>query len=357
MSGLISNWRLKLLALVLTVGLLAAVAFSENPVAVASVAAAVDYENLDPGYVIVNPVLRTQVNVFGPAATTSVLQNPTSFPNGVRFRVNLRGFKEVSASHTFYASPKSLPPALTWTGDAVPITVGIDRVETRSLKIDVRPRKIAPGFKVLQTDPAGKPLTYAYCTNRDEECKVQVTAPLGQLGGESETKIKAYVETDVSASTSVDSPNQPVRFEKDGKPIDMTELHTLPAVGVNPSTVNVKVTAQQTQASRQVALKPSITGRPACGYAVTGITFLPDAFATVTGSADRLAGLDSISLPSPIDISNATGNVRVSENIPTDNYTVAPTSVSVTVAISKQVDCSAPTPTPTPAPTPTPTTR
>ena len=336
MSWIVANWRLKLLALGLTLGLLTAVAFSENPVAAVGVPAAVDYDNLPQGVVVVNPVLRTQVTVVGLTSVTDPLRSAN--PPAVRFHVNLSGAKPTQA-RTFYASPKSLPSGVTWTGDPVPITVGLDILDTRTMSIDVRPTSVDPGFKVTDT--------FAYCSNPSEKCSVTVTAPSTITQG-----LTAYVEAGKVNAIQIDSPTQPVRFEKDGKPVDLTKLSTFPPVGVNPSTVNVRVSAQQTQVSRQVALRPTVSGRPACGYAITGITFAPDAFATATGPADRLASLDSVNLPTPIDVSGATANVRVSESIPTDGYTVSPTSVTVTVAIAKQIDCSAPTPTPTPTPVP-----
>lgn len=339
MSWIVANWRLKLLALALTLGLLAAVAFSENPVAAVGVPAAVDYDNLPQGMVVVNPVLHTQVTVVGLASVTDPLRNAN--PPAVRFHVNLAGAKPTS-SRTFYASPKSLPSGVSWTGDQVPITVGIDTLETRQLRIEARPSSVDPGFKVVDT--------YAYCSNPAEKCQVTVTAPHADL-----QDLTAYVEAGKVNAIQIDSPTQPVRFERAGKPVDPTKLSTFPPVGIVPSTVNVRVTAQQTQASRQVALRPTVNGRPACGYAITGISFAPDAFATATGPADRLSTLDSVNLPTPIDVTGATANVRVNESIPTDGYTVSPTSVTVTVSISRQVDCSAPTPTPAPAPTPTPT--
>lgn len=345
MRFLIANWRLKLLALGLTLGLLGAVAFSQNPVSVASVPASVDYDSLDPSYVIINPILRTQVTVIGPAAVTSQLQ--IANPPPVRFRVDMRDFRVSTQSHTFFATPKSLPPGVTWTGDSVPIAVGVDKVDTKALDIQVRPLKTAPGYKVLDKDANGKWLTYAYCDNPGERCQVQVTAPDSILNS-----LTAYVETDVTGTT-VDSPTQPVKFEKDGKATDLSKLNTFPPVKIVNSTVNVHVTAQQSQVARQVALKVSVTGRPACGFAVTGLSYQPDAFVTITGAADKIATVDSISLPRSVDITGATGDVHSKQDVPTDSGTPSPTSVTVTVSIQKVTDCVAPTPTPLPTPSPT----
>src|SRR5205814_5243153 len=88
MTWLIANWRLKLLALGLALGLLGAVAFSENPVSVTSVPAVVDYDNKDPSLVVLNPVLKTNVNVFGVSSAVDPLKASANFPNGVRFHVD-----------------------------------------------------------------------------------------------------------------------------------------------------------------------------------------------------------------------------------------------------------------------------
>jgi YbbR domain-containing protein len=339
MKWLLANWRLKLLALVLTVGLLGAVAFSENPVVAVGVPAVVEYDNRPDGAVIVSPVQKTTINLVGLASVTNSLRDP-SIPNGVRVGVNLRGVTaaDYGKQRTFAATPKTLPSGVTWTGDPMLITVGIDQLQTKDLDIQVRTPHPAPGVKVL--DP---PQTYAYCDNPAQACRVRVQAPQAVL-----QDLSAYVQIDASVSGSGDSPSQPVRFEQNGKQVDVSKFSFVPPVSFDPSTVTARVAAQQTQVTRTVALKPNITGRPACGFAVTGITFAPDAFVSITGASDKVAPIDSITLPRTIDITGATSDIRSNQSVPSDGYTPNPNAVTVTVGISKQVDCTAPTPTPTP---------
>jgi hypothetical protein len=347
MSWVISNWRLKLLALGLAVGLLTAVAFSENPVSVTSVSAAVDYDNKDPAIVVINPLLRTTVNVFG--VSTAVDPLKANFPNGVRFRVDLRGLTQPVAQRTFFATPKTLPPGVSWNGDQVPLTVGIDVTDSKSYDIQVRTPFVTPGFKVLlDKDAQGKPQTYASCGTQ-QVCQVKVTAPSSVLSG-----LNAFVQIgdpqNPISGTSVESPTQPVRFEQNGRAIDLAKFNSLPLPIVDPSIVNVHVTLQQSQVTRQAAVKATVTGRPACGYGISSITFTPDAFISITGPADKVAKLDSITLGQAIDVTNATASIRSQQTIPTDGFTANPGQVTVVVSVQRQVDCSAPTPTPVPSP-------
>ncbi|HEY8643440.1 MAG TPA: CdaR family protein [Candidatus Dormibacteraeota bacterium] len=350
MTFLISNWRLKLLALGLALGLLGAVAFSENPVSVTSVPAVVDYDNKDPSLVVVNPTLRTTVSVFGVSSAVDPLK--ATFPNGVRFKVDLRGVTQPVAQRTFYATPKTLPAGVSWNGDQVPIAVGIDIADTKSYDIEVRTPFVAPGFKVLgPLDAQGKPITYAECGNSGQACQVKVTAPKSLLAN-----LKAYVligdQQNPITGTNVDSPTQPVRFEENGRPVDLSKFNSFPTPAVDPSIVNVHVTLQQSQTTRQAAIKVNVTGRPACGYGITSIGFTPDAFVTITGAADKVAKIDSITLGQAIDVTNATASLRSQQAVPTDGFTATPAQVTVVVSISRQIDCAAPTPTPTPKASP-----
>ena len=351
MRWFVANWRLKLLALALTLGLLGAVAFSENPVTAVGVPASVDYERTPKDLVVLNPTLLTTINLVGLTSVTNPLRNP-NISNGIHVRVDLGNLQAPDHVRqvTLNATPKSLPSGVSWTGDPIIVTISVDKLATKTFKIDaaaVRHPKVAPGFKVLDTDAKGNPATFGDCGN-NQPCQVDVTGPESLLGG-----LTAYVQIDDQITGNEQSSNQPVRFEQGGKPFDLKSYSSVPAVSVLPSVVVVQVTVQQSQVTRQVALKATVAGRPACGYAVSGISFTPDSFVTITGAADKIAPVDSITLPRGIDITGATSDVRSNQNIPSDNYTPNPTSVTVTISISKQVDCTAPTPTPIPTPKPT----
>jgi len=348
-NWLIANWRLKLLALALAIGLLAAVAFSENPVSVTSVPAVVDYDNKDPSIVVLNPVLKTNVNVFGVSSAVDPLKASANFPNGVRFHVDLKGVTQPIAQHTYFATPKTLPPGVSWNGDAVPITIGIDVADTKAYPIEVRTPWVSPGFKVLgPNDAQGKPITYAECGNSAEACQVKVTAPRSLL-----QNLKAFVQIGAQdhplSGTNVDSPTQPVKFEQNGHPVDLSNFKSFPVPAVDPSIVNVHVTLQQEQVTRQAAIKANLTGRPACGYQISSISFTPSAVATISGPADKVSTVDNITLGQAIDVSNATGAVRSQQPVPTDGFSADPAQVTVVVSIQKQIDCTAPTPTPSPS--------
>lgn len=353
MRWLVSNWRLKLLALVLTMGLLGAVAFSENPVTAVGVPATVDYDRQPNNLVVINPALKTTINVVGLTSQTSALRDP-SLPNGIHVHVNLAGLQVPTGVRqvTLNATPKTLPAGVSWTGDPILVTVNIDKLDSRDFVMDsvsaqaIRTPKVAPGFKVLPDK------TYGTCGNQSQPCSVHVIAPESLFGPPDKPRLRAYAQVDDQISGNETSPTQPVRFELDGKPFDLKTFSSIPSISVEPAVVTVVVNVLQSQVTRQVALNVNVTGQPACGYAVSSISFSPTAFVSVTGAADKIATIDHIDLPRTMDVSGATGDVRLQQNVPTDNFTSNPSAVTVTVSIQKKADCTAPTPTPLPSSSP-----
>ena len=70
MSWIVTNWRLKLLSLVLTVGLLGGVAFSENPLEFATVPVKV---------LVVDPTWKTVPLSTGIGYSTLVIPQPEAY--------------------------------------------------------------------------------------------------------------------------------------------------------------------------------------------------------------------------------------------------------------------------------------
>ncbi len=244
-----------------------------------------------------------------------------------------------------------LPQGVSWTGDPVPVELDFQKfVSTdKPLAIELRTPNVATGYKVL-TDKS-----YMTCGgNSGEHCKgIVVTGPESMLLDPAGNVILvAYVQIDQQVNAdSLLLPSQPVRFEQRGRAIDLAKQNFLPSVGWAPSVVDVNIAAQKSTAGRQVAVRANVSGRPACGFAVQGLT-LSDPFVTLSGPPDAVAKIDSVTLPNAIDVSNATSSVRVTQSVPTDaGIASAPGQVTVTVTIAKAFDCTAPTPTPSPRPT------
>jgi YbbR domain-containing protein len=342
MTWLVTNWRLKLLALVLTLGLLAAVAFSENPLTVRTVQAVLDYEGLPSGLAVENPPSRVSVNVFGLSSSVNLASENTT-PD-IHFHLDLAKAK-AGPNQVFYAAPKTLPPNVNWTGDPVQVTLTIDAFESVTLTpIELRTPHVDPGIKVLPDK------SMATCGNSSEACRgVTVNGPARLLSG-----LKAYVEIDSTINTDAQIPTQPVRFERDGVPIDLAKQNYLPSIGWTPSVVDVTIATQRSQGSRQVALRVNVTGRPACGFQASSLDITGGGVVQLSGPLDAIAKVpDSIALPQAVDITGARSPVSVRETVPTDpNVSASPAIVTVTVGITQAFDCSAPTPTPAPSPSP-----
>jgi YbbR domain-containing protein len=155
-------------------------------------------------------------------------------------------------------------------------------------------------------------------------------------------------------------PSQTVRFERNGRPVDFTKMNTQPQIGWDPNIVSVQVTASSSSAQRAVAVSVPVTGRPACGYSVTGLAITPgNGVVTISGPADVVTSRESVGTDG-VDVSGVTSSITrdLKVAVPDPSVSVQPQVVHVTFAISRQFDCAAPTPTPTPiipsSPTPSP---
>lgn len=337
MSWIVSNWRLKLLALALTIGLLGAVAFSENPIAFRTLPAKVDYAGLKEGIAILNPINTVDVQVTGLADTVGSIKS-----GDIVVRADVSRLK-ANEDTTIAAPVRVQVPNIQATTQSVPLHVVTDTVQQRTLDIEVRTPNLAPGWKV-DTDPKK---THAECQpDPSVPCQVKLTGPTSLT-----QDVTAFVSITEQVSSSLSIPSQTVRFERTGRPVDFTKISTFPLVGWEPATVGVQVTATSSQAQRAVAVAVSVTGRPACGYAATGLTINPgNGVVQVLGPASVVTTLNTVGAP-PIDIGGATGNVSRNLTLQTpDQVTAQPSVVTATVSIQKQFDCTAPTPTPSPSP-------
>lgn len=341
MSWLVADWRMKLLALVLTMGLLGAVAFSENPVEFRTLAAKVDYAGLRDGLAILNPQGTVNVQVTGLATAVSSLT-----PDNIEVRADVSKLKS-NEDRTISATVTVLVPNVTATTSNVSVHVVTDTIQQRALDIDVRMPNVATGWAV-DTDPKK---TFAQCQpDTNVPCKVTVTGPTSLTQG-----VTAYVDIQQTINASLRIPSQTVRFERNGQPVDFTRISTTPKIGWDPPVVGVQITANRGSAQRTVGLNVPVTGRPACGYGVAAVSITPgNGVVTITGPADAITSRDSVGT-GPVDVNGATGNVTRTLAVQApDQVTAQPASVQVTVTIQKQFDCAAPTPTPTPRTSPSP---
>ena len=318
------NWRLKLLAVGLAVALLAAVAFSENPVTVRAVDAGINYTGLPSNLELVTPPLRVQVTVIGLAAAVNPPANP---------RVTV----DVDVSHVtkgqnviVSGTPRVLDPGVNAQTDRVAIPLNVDeRLTGVELPIEVR-TSVTAGWQVDKA--AASP------------AKVTLAGPKSVLDG-----LKAFAQLDSPIQNAVvDSPNQQVQFEQNGRKFDLRAEKTIPVLSIDPSTVLLHVEASQPRQTRSVFLSASLSGSPAQGYAVRSVSVDPAAV-DISGPGDVISKISTITLSSvSIDgLKDGTQTFRATVLLPdqVDSLVKQARVTVVTYALP-----AAPTPTPTPTP-------
>jgi YbbR domain-containing protein len=339
-SWIVTNWRLKLLSLVLAVGLLGGVAFSENPPTFDTVTVRVEYHNLPPGLVVVNRPTSVDVPVAG---FRDDVQRYRQTSAGVA--IDLSGARP-GVNQVYLARPREDVSGLTFRQSAIPVSLTIEPLMTRQLEIEVRTPNRAPGI-VTDTDK-----TYATCGNANDRCQVSVTGPASVVNN-----LQAYVDYDVQITSAAtgSSPNQPIRFDENGHPVDLSKTpQTDPPILWTPDAVTVLVTTEGGTQSKTVPLSVPVLGSQPCGYQITGVDVQPDQV-TVSGPVDAVSRITAASV-SPIVLSGLTATERVQRTVLTGFASVSadPPQVSVGVGVSQAFSCAAPTPTPTPTPRPSP---
>jgi YbbR domain-containing protein len=322
MSWVFQNWQLKLLALVLSLGLFAAVAFQQNPIQVIPVTAPISYDNLSASQTIIYSGPATvRINVSGLAQNVRI-----AGPNNVSVHVDASRLR--NGTQGVVGRPRVAVPGVTTLEDQVPLQITVDDRATVTLPVEAR-ITYAEGWKPV-TD------------------KIVVTpSKLTFVGAASELKdVKAFVApASPIGVSSADVPSLPIQLEKNGRPFP-TPTDTIPATTID-STLNASlhVEAQKPNQTRRVPLLETPSGTPAAGYRITAVTIDP-LFIDVSGSVDDLVNINSVVLPA-IAVDGASGNmtrtVRVN-NLP-PNVTSPTSSVSVTITIQKNPAVQ-PSPTP-----------
>lgn len=355
MSWLVGSWRLKILAVVLAVALLAAVAFSENPPVVRSVPIGVSYQNVPSGLVLVNPPSTVSVSVAGLA--DAVRQFGETQVGAV---VDISAAR-AGTGQTFYAQVAPTSSQVEIQSTRIPVRLDVEPIATKQLDIQVRVPNVDPqqGISVV---PDG---TYATCGNDAEACKLTVVAPKSALAG-----LAAYVSYDAKlGAVGIErAPALPIKFEKNGQPFDLVKIRTVPdIVSLSQPVVTARIETQGGQLTKTVALSVQAQGQPACGYRIDGLTISPGAFATISGANTAMDQISAITIDA-VNISGATSTQTFDRTLyPSVRgvRVVSPSNaaVRVTVAISPAFSCAAPTsnpsqnpnPTQTPRPSPSPT--
>lgn len=334
LSWIVANWRLKLLALLLAVGLLMAVAFSENPVEARTVPVGVQYVNKPDALVLVQPTARVNVSVFGLRDAVERVQS-----SAVGVTVDLTGAK-AGPNQTFYGRIKVSGSGVTAQSDPVAVLLTIDTYERALLDIEVRLPDPNAGIKINNK--------VALCPGSRDPCKEPVSGPAGILEG-----LRAFVRYDspISNAGSFDSPSQPVQFEKNGKPVDLRAINTSPVISIEQPTVAVHIDSAGGTVSKQVVIYAKVINQAPCG-ATVNVDVAPSSV-SLFGPIDQISKVGSIGLDPPINLATLPGSEVVTRNISTgfDQVRAEPSSARVTVTVTQSNACSPTAPTPTPTPT------
>lgn len=336
LNWITTNWRLKLLSLLLSLGLVGAVAFAGNPPVFDTASVRVQYLNPPPDLVLINPPTSIDVPVAGLRDAVTKYKATAA---GVS--IDLTNAK-AGSNQAFAVTPKIDVPGVTARTAVSPIRLTIEPLATRQLDIEVRTPKAAPGVAVIQDK------TFATCGNANDHCQVSVTAAADTVDN-----LKAYVDYDVplTSANPVITPNEPIKFERNGRPVDLTkDVKTIPAPSWTPTSVTVQVATHGGSLTRTVGFGVRLTGAQACGYSITGVDVQPNVYANVTGPVDLVTKLTTLPLD-PIDITGLTTNQTFPRRVLTGNNQIMSDTalVRVTVGVAQSFSCAAPSPAPSPS--------
>jgi YbbR domain-containing protein len=335
LSWIVANWRLKVLALLLAIGLLMAVAFSENPVEARTVPVGVQYVNKPDSLVLVQPPAKVNVSVFGLRDAVERVQS-----SAVGVTVDLTGAK-AGPNQTFYGKIKVTGAGVTAQSDPVAVLLTIDTYERALLDIDVRlPDSPVTGVKISDK--------VALCPGSRDPCKEPVSGPASILEG-----LTAFVRYDspITNAGSFDSPSQPVQFEKNGKVIDLRSINTSPVISIEQPTVAVHIDSTGGTQSKQVIVYAKVINQAPCGY-VVNLDVSPSTV-NLFGPIDQISKVGSIGLDPAVNLATLPGSEVLTRNVNTgfDQVKAEPSTAKVTVTVTQSSACAPPAPSPSPSPT------
>jgi hypothetical protein len=291
--GWITNdWRLKLLALGLSMLLLGAVAFSQNPATQKTITKPIVYQVPD-GLIIINPQKTVQARVTGLADVVSTLTDAS-----VSAEVDVTKATPGPAVKLNIAIT-SLTPGVTVLNPVVPIALYIDRRETVPLTVQVNTPNPVPGWAVTKAAAA--------CVIPPQTITPCVVHYDGPKSWEAGLKAIATFPSPPDSATGTVPGIPIVLLQGNNTPLPETTTCCPPA-GLDVSTVTIEVDAITGQSSTTVPLvAANPKNPPPSNYRVVGVTVNP-VTVVISGEKTVIDKIQMITLP-PIDLSNQTGTV------------------------------------------------
>ena len=323
MNWVTESWRLKLLALGLSVLMLGAVAFSENPPTSKLLTVSIVYEGtVPPNLVLINPPTKTNVTVAGLAdilATASASNVTAAFDlskatAGPSVKVNL--------------IVKSLIAGVEVKNSTVPIALHIEQLTTVKLTVVARIPRVTTGWQVTKSEvrcPAAP-------------CIVSFTGPQSW-----ESNLIAYADFPKPVENlSSDVFSIPIALVQNGLPLDLTAF-TVPKYTLDNPTVEIFIVAKTGTTSRQVVLIDSAPSNgPPTGFRVTNITISPITV-VISGTPEVLAKFTTLTLAA-VDLSGHTSEFTFRITIPyPSGVTGSVATARVTYSISPNPNATPPT--------------
>ena len=314
------NFRLKLGCTVLAMITWVGVVYAGNPPETKTIDVPVPQLSsaIPARFILVQSVQDLAVRIGGPKSSLDGFSKSSLTVNVDWQSVTTPGVHQVPLSI------KNSDPNVALIDPPTSITADLDTLGSVSVGVTIVPTNLPPqGYKIASemTSPAS----------------VVIVGPQQQLKG-------------LQARVSVDLQNKKTNLVvQDAKVFVFDSRGTeLGDVGLNPNTVTVTITVAANETTRAAAVLPRITGNPAPGHYLAGLTASP-ASVVLAGPQDLLNALDSIST-STISLNGLIGSATVTVSLtPPAGVTASPGTVTVTILIN-----SLPTPTPAPSPTPTP---
>ena len=333
MSWVTESWRLKLLAIGLSVMMLGAVAFAQNPPTFKTLTVgSIQYNSLG-NLIVINAPNKVTVRVTGLA---DAIQSVTASSLTASFDMSrVKPGPAVKANLVV----TSVAQGVIVQNPSVPFVLNVDRRVVVPLTVQVRPPRAAAGWVVTKAQ--------AKCPNTP--CVVNFDGPAGwENDSRGQPNLKAFVDVNAPvAGTSLDISNLPVSLEQGGTPLDVANFaKTVQQSGLDVPAVAVHVEAKTATTSKQIVLiVAQPTHQPPSGYYLSGITFAP-LLIVVSGRADVLLNITSVTLPAA-DLSGHTATFTVTVGI---SYPAGVTGSSDTVRVTYSISPTPTQPSPTASP-------
>lgn len=297
MSWILDDWRLKLLALVLAVLMLAAVAFSQNPPTTKTLPISLQYTQVgqNNSLVILNPPSSVSVTFSGLADVIGA-----ATPNNFSATVDAT---RATAGTAVKLNVVVVPTVKVDIQNPAPIVVQVDNLVGVDLPVQVVAHG-APGWSV--TSASAKPASVHF---------------VGPQSWETRLTASVVIPAQIAATGPTGFLNQQVQLTNSNGALSLIPCASWPCATLDSAAANVSVTAQTGTTSTTVALVAQNPSQlPPPQYEITGVKVDPTTI-VITGDPTTLAKIQRIQLPA-VNLSTYTSTTTITVQIPfPDNVT------------------------------------